>query len=112
MTDKIGCVAFYRDRKDIQLNVDAFYISLRGRGGIEGYQIRFDEAPASALRLASRIEKEISSVILPDYEVRQLIRAKRFRISGSTVLRTLFEEDLDLSGIGVAHGVLAGSDCS
>jgi hypothetical protein len=112
MTDKVSCTAYYRQRADIQLSKGAFYISLRGRGGIEAYQFRFDEAPAIPLRLASRIEKDISSIILPDHEVRQLLAAKRLRVSGITVLRTPIEVDVDLSGITMAHGVLAGGDCS
>ena len=112
MTDQASCTGYYQQRHDVQLNKSAFYISMRGRGGVEGYRVRFDDGPTSELRLATWIEKSISSIILSEADMRKLLVSKRLRISGLTVLSTAIEIDIDLTGVSLAHAVLAGAECS
>ena len=64
MTDKVSCVAIYKGNHDIQLSPGALYISYRGRGGVASYSIRIDDAPAGKLRLASKTEENLSTIII------------------------------------------------
>ncbi len=34
MTDKVSCVAIYRDNYSVQLNQDALYLGRKGKGGV------------------------------------------------------------------------------
>src|SRR5262245_54189889 len=43
MTDKVSCVAIYKDNHDIQLSPGTLYISYKGRGGVASYSIRIDQ---------------------------------------------------------------------
>lgn len=97
MTDKKSCVALFKDRFDIQITEKNFTYSLRGKGGVKMITLRFDEnQPIN--RLANDLEKRLSLVYIKDEEFRQLLLAKRLRIQIFTVLDTIVNEDLDLSG--------------
>jgi hypothetical protein len=111
MTDKISCVAIHRDNFAIQLNVDAMYLNRRGKGGVSGYQIRIDDAAAMSFRLASSVEKDISAIVLTSSDVKMLLKAKRLRVSGLSVLKDLISEDLNIDGISAAHAMLLDPKC-
>jgi hypothetical protein len=49
------CTGLYETRFDIQLTAENFYISLRGRGGIRSYKLRFDDKPAEGLALPDSV---------------------------------------------------------
>ena len=110
MTDKVSCVAIYKDNHDIQLSPGTLYISYKGRGGVASYSIRIDDAPAGKLHLTSKTEENLSTIIIEN-ELPKITMAKRLRVSGLTVLKTLISEDLDLDGIGVAYAVVTGPQC-
>jgi hypothetical protein len=110
MTDKVNCVAIYKGNHDIQLSLGTLYISYKGRGGVASYSIRIDDAPAGKLRLASKTEENLSTIII-EKELPKITSAKRLRVSGRTVLRTLISEDLDLDGIAAAYAVVTGPQC-
>lgn len=111
MTDKTVCVAIYRDNYRMQLNRESFYINYRGKGGVDAYRYRIDDAPPIELRLATETEKRISSLMLNKNEVQRIISAKRLRISVLTILQTSIEEDIDLNGIATIHSALSGDRC-
>ena len=48
MTDKVSCVAFHKNdpKGNVQMNNEMIIISLRGRGGVKGVTLRFDDKPA------------------------------------------------------------------
>ena len=110
MTDKVSCVAIYNNNHDIQLSPGTLYISYKGRGGVASYSIRVDDAPAGELHLASKAEENLSMIII-EKELPKITTAKRLRVSGLTVLKTLISEDLDLNGIGEAYAVVTGPQC-
>lgn len=111
MTDKIDCLAIYRERRDIQLSREAFFVSFRGRGGLAGYRFRLDDATASQMHAATHIERDMAAIVLEKPIFMRLIAAKRLRVSALTARHRLVEEDLDLAGIGGAHAVLTGELC-
>lgn len=105
MTDKKSCVALYKSRLDIQVSEDDFYFSLKGKGGVSMITYRVDdERPES--RLATDVEKRVDAADISGGDFRHLLGAKRLRIQILTVLSSLVEEDLDLSGIAQAHSAV------
>ena len=99
MTDKVSCyIANNRDR-EIQGSANSFYIGRDGKGNVSGYQYRLDSDPASSYILASRLEKDISAIIIP---VDKLAGKDRIRVSGLSILNTLIEVDVDISKLGPA----------
>lgn len=111
MTDRASCTATYRDRYDIQVVGDAFYINMRGRGGIRSYQMRLDDETASATRMASPLERRMSAIALRGPDVSKVVAAKRLRISGLSVLGTPIDEDISLDGLTDAFAAITGPDC-
>ena len=110
LTDKVSCVAIYKDNHDIQLRRGTLYISYRGRGGVANYSIRIDDAPSGKPRVASKTEEDLSTIVI-EKELPKITAAKRLRVSGSTVLNTSISEDLDLDGIAAAYAIVTGPQC-
>ena len=111
MTDKPICVGFYKDRFDIQLSDAELYISLEGRGGVSLVTLRFDDKPAKPSRLASEIERDISAVKISGSDFQELFPSKRLRAQIYTILDTIVNEDLDLTGLKEAHSVILSPQC-
>ena len=112
MSDKKTCTGYYGKRRDIQLNQGNFYIDYAGRGGISSVTLRFDGLPPHEMRLASDIEKESGSLSMNEQEFSELVSSKRLRVEVLTVLHTIIDEDIDLTGLKEAHAVIAGPKCS
>jgi len=106
MTDIPTCTGIYKDDWNLQLNDDAFYISLRGRGGVESITLRFDNDPARPMRLPSEMEKSISMVELKGDDFSSFINSTRLRAQVLTVLGSIVTEDMDLSGVKRAHDII------
>jgi hypothetical protein len=64
MTDKATCVVWGTDRPYIQFNIGQMYIVYASRGGLQGYEYRIDDQPASGMQLPSPIEKGVSTINL------------------------------------------------
>lgn len=97
MTDKKTCTALYKNQWTIQGTAKDLYISLKGRGGVSAYKLRFNDDPPMSLQLATSIEKSLSAVDLgPNFQ--QAYEGTRLRVQVSTVLNSLIVEDIDLSG--------------
>jgi len=111
MTDKASCTAYYHRDSQIQLNEQGFYISLRGRGGVKGITLRFDEKPARELRLATDIERRIGAVNFNRAEFNELQSSKRLRVRVMTILDQIYQDDIDLSGHLDALEVLRSPRC-
>lgn len=117
MNDKKTCVALYKDGFYIQVTEanfsvsETYPVSLYGRGGIQGYTYRVDDAPPTKMKVATDIEKKVSAAYLTGSEFRQLLSSRRFRIQVLTMLPSLVEEDIDLRGLSEIHGVLTGMKC-
>lgn len=110
MTDKKKCVALYKNQWTIQGGSHSFYISLRGRGGVKAYTLRFDDAPAEAMQLPTDMEKEMSAVILePLFD--RIYNGSRLRTEIVTVLGNVLVEDIDLKGFKEAVDFMAGQGC-
>jgi hypothetical protein len=112
MTDKTSCIAFYESDPQVQLSTSGFYISLRGRGGVSSIQLRFDGEPARARRLATKMERDISALSFNREEFRELTLAKeRLRVEVFTILRSVVNYDIDLTGHLDAINFMNGSEC-
>lgn len=111
MTDEPSCTALYQDRFDVQLTSNAFFVSLRGRGGVRGYQLRFNDEPSKALQLATDNEGQISVVMIKGRNFSKLIGSQRIRIQIITVLSSMINEDFNLEGINEVIGFLRSPEC-
>jgi hypothetical protein len=97
MTDKKQCTALYKNSWTIQGTDRDLYISLKGRGGVRAYTLRFDDEPADSLQLARDMEKEISAVMIgSDFD--RAYSGKRLRVQVQTILNSIILEDIDLNG--------------
>ncbi len=111
MTDKPSCTGLFRNRYDIQLNENAFFLSLKGRGGVDVYTLRFDDEPPLEMRGASDIEKSMGTMVLSGADFNKLLDAKRLRVRVSTILDSIVEEDINLTGLKEAEQYIASSQC-
>lgn len=100
MTDKVSCTGIYKDQLGIQLSREELYVTIRG--GIEGVTLRFDDQPAERMRLARKVEKQVSAVEISGDEFRKLLGSNRLRIEVLTLVRGIQNLDLDLTGISDA----------
>jgi hypothetical protein len=110
MTDKVSCVAVYEREFRIQLSSDALYVDRRGRGGVKGYRTRLGSAAAGPYKLPTRIEEQMSTIILENVD--EILSSKRLRISGLSYLQDAIEEDIDLGGAPDARAILLSGKCS
>lgn len=104
MTDKTTCTGVYKDDFGIQLSSGDLYIHITG--GLESIQLRFDDAPPASTRMATPIEKQISSIDISGSDFTQLMRASRLRTSIYTLVSGVHEDDIDLTGIGDAYNAI------
>lgn len=99
MTDKVSCYIINNRDRNIQAGSDSFYIGRSGQGNVAGYQYRLDTDTPASYMLASRLEKDISAIIIP---VDKLEGKNRIRVSGLSILRTSIDVDIDISKLGPA----------
>lgn len=111
MTDELSCVAYYKDGKFIQLTDDSLAVAYRGRGGIKGYQLRFDEGAPTSMQLPSRSEERIGALILRGKTFDQVLAANRLRVQGVTVLNSIENDDIDLTDANAAIGQMQTMSC-
>lgn len=111
MTDRPSCTALFRERYDIQVKPDAFYISTKGRGGISSYRLRYDDDVALPLKVASPLEKSLSAIWIQSADIPRVIAAKRLRVSALTLIGGSIDEDIPLNGLREAHEFLASPAC-
>ena len=109
MTDKPTCTGIYHNDWNYQLNEKAFYISVRGRGGVKAVRLRFGDSPAQGLRLASETEGEVSAVIVAGTDFSSFLKSPRLRAEIATVLDNAINEDLDLTGVSDVHNFMSTS---
>lgn len=100
MTDKTSCTGIYKDEYSIQLTDDELYVKVRG--GVKGVILRFGDQPAEKLRLATKSEETISSIDIEGNEFTKLLGSTRLRMQVMTVLRTVVDFDIDLTGMAAA----------
>ncbi|MEP7350929.1 MAG: hypothetical protein ABI668_13405 [Sphingorhabdus sp.] len=114
MTDKMSCIAYYGGEKFVQVTDDSFAIGYGGRGGLEGYTLRFDNDAALEMTLPSRSEKSVSAFIISDTDPRyaRLVTATRLRVQAITVLSSLANDDVDLTDFPKVLARLKGPECT
>jgi hypothetical protein len=111
MTDEPSCVATFGERGRVQLTHDSFAVSYRGRGGLSSYRIRLDDDPPWDLRLATRIDRDISAFVLEGRDFERIISARRIRIQTLTILNSVVDDDVDLSAVQEVLAVLRSAQC-
>ena len=79
MTDNVSCLGTYHDNPAIQLTSDSLAISLKGRGGVQGYLYRLDHNPPTQLQLPTDAEKELEAVVFEGGIFNSIIQSKRIR---------------------------------
>jgi hypothetical protein len=97
MNDKRTCTSIYKNAWTLQGSNDTLFLSLRGRGGVSAITMRIDEAQPLPMRLATESEKNISAANFQG-EFAQIYQAKRLRVQILTVLHSVVNEDVDLTG--------------
>lgn len=111
MTDELSCVAYFKDEPQIQLTPDSLAVTYRGRGGIEGYRLRFDDQEASGLLLPSSVERRIGAIILRDNVFERIRSSRRLRIQGVTLISGMANDDIDLTDAGTAISKMTQMGC-
>lgn len=97
MTDKVRCTGVYKSDYSVQVGADALYI--RVRGGVDTVTLRFGDQPPKALRLASRMEKDLGSVIIENSDFQTAQETNRLRVQVLTILKNVVTLDLDTTGL-------------
>lgn len=112
MTDARRCMAIYNGHYDVQLTAESLAINYRGRGGVSSYRYRLDDAPAAELELATRIEREISAIVIRGNRYQAMLGAHRVRVQALTVLDSSVLDDIDMSRSAEVITVLTGPECT
>ena len=97
-SDKSSCVMTVATKPYIQIDSGAFSVSYRGRGGVQGYQVRLDEEPEGKMQLPNAIEKQGGFLIWQGDAFETVMKAKRVRIQVVTVLPSMVTDDIDMKG--------------
>ena len=111
MTDAPSCMGAYKGDLSIQLTSNSLAFGLSGRGGVSGYQLRWDDAAASGMQLPSDTEKEMSAFILDDEKFAPALTSKRLRVQVLTVLSSMVNFDVNLATLPQAVAFLSGPQC-
>src|SRR5262249_42144022 len=111
MTDEIRCLATYGDRSEVQLYKDVLYISLKGRGGVNGFRLRFDDGVATDMQLPSKTDKSLSVISIRGGQFRRLTESQRLRAQILTVIGGVVDEDLNLTGLRDAVHIMQAPEC-
>lgn len=75
------------------------YLGFKGRGGVKFYTLRYDDQPAESQQSATKMEKDISAVIIDSSNsFDRIYNGKRLRAQVGTILGALIVEDIDLTG--------------
>jgi hypothetical protein len=112
MSDEKQCTALYDDRAQVQLTPTSLAIGYRGRGGISGYRIRLDDAPALPLQPATSDEESMGVVFIGGHIFNEVLAAKRVRVQALTVLNTIIDEDIDLSSVEEVKRLFTQAGCT
>lgn len=102
-----SCVIVQKDHFSIQVNLDSFYVSYHGRGGVQGYKFRIDDNPPSEMRIPSQIEKDIDAVAFSGADFGEIIRARRLRVQALTYTNGVQDDDIDLRGLAALFGQMS-----
>jgi hypothetical protein len=97
MTDKVTCTGVHRKSFGYQVSADALYLNVRG--SLKSVTLRYGNNKPEPLRLATDLERDISSMILKGGEFRKLLTVNRLRTQSLTYLDSLDSKDINLSGI-------------
>ncbi|MFM7341234.1 MAG: hypothetical protein ACKO3Q_00890 [Betaproteobacteria bacterium] len=100
MTDKVSCTGIYKSNYGIQLSRDSLFI--RVPGGLQSVTLRFGENPPLPMRMPQKLEKDVGSLILEGTELAQAVDTQRLRVQVLTLVRGVFTEDLDTTGLQAA----------
>lgn len=107
MTDKVSCTGIHKQDFTKQLGSDGLYIAIRG--GISSVTLRFDDAPPRGMRLATKMEKDVRTVILEGEEFRSALASTRLRGQVLTLVSGIQDFELDMTGAAAAYdNILAG----
>jgi hypothetical protein len=110
MSDKKSCVAIHKDDWRIQGSTDMLVISMRARGGVRTYQLRFNDDPALTPHGASRIERQSSNVVISE-DFGRVLQSSRLRVQIFTILDSVIDEDIDLDGFAAAVQYMKDNSC-
>lgn len=99
MTDRVSCMVYPTGRRYIQISYGDLYISYSGRGGVQGFQYRVDERPASTMQLPTRIEQQIGTIHISGGAFKEVLSGNRLRVETLTMVSGIKNEDINLVGL-------------
>lgn len=109
MTDKQVCGAIYaKDRKVSYVDVDAFRVDMKGRGGVTMFRYRFGKSTPSEYISVYEVDNDVMKIPVFSSDV---LEQPNLRLSGQTVLKTSISMDISLKGLKAARQYL-GRNCS
>lgn len=105
MSDSFECVLSYKRDSNIFYNdEDRMVVNYRGRGGVSGYRYRVDSQPASSYKLTERGKSNYVDIPVRDPA---FFNGKVLRIKGLTMLESLIDLEIDLTGLKEARAEMA-----
>ncbi len=110
MTDKVYCLAVLKDRPYISARSHSFTVDASTRGGVRNYTIRIDDYPAMPMQFPNHIEREVNAVIFKN-EFNLLLNANRLRVQILTILNSVIDEDIDLTGFSQSIEYMRENNC-
>ncbi|MEP6485476.1 MAG: hypothetical protein ABJB01_13585 [Rudaea sp.] len=101
MTDATVCTSIYKNQFGIQLGENMLTIAIAD--GVKNVQLRFDEAAAKPLRLATKSEFQNNRIEVTASDFAELIDSRRLRYQVTTGTNDTASGDIDLNGVFQTH---------
>ena len=87
-------------------------MSYSGRGGLDGYTLRYDDDQPLSIAIPSHIEQRVGAFVIntSDERFAKLLAAKRLRIRAVTLVSGLVDDDVDLTDLQLVRTRLQGPE--
>ncbi len=97
MTDKVSCTGVLGEDYSKQLSAQGLYVIVKG--GAQSVRLRFNDLPPTDTRLATKMEKDVGSVIIKDADFQLALESTRIRVEVLTLVSGVQSFDINTSGI-------------
>lgn len=109
MSDVTSCVALYDRDNNVRLRAEMLSIWMKGRGGVEAYQFRYDKEPPSIF--ANRMPTDST-----DYwwtaDMDRVLASSKLLVRIKPIIGGIVDQEINLRGAKAAHAVLISSRCN
>lgn len=108
MSDVTSCVALYDQNNNVRMRAQMLSIWMKGRGGVEAYQVRYDKEPPSIF--ADRMPSDSA-----DYwwtgDMNRVLESSKLLVRIKPIIGSIVDQEINLRGAKAAHAVLISPRC-